>query len=349
MDHWVITGGMLAVIIGLMIFMEGLKLGLMPFGETIGNTLPKKSPLGVVLFIAFLLGIGVTFAEPAIGALQAVGAIVNVEKAPYLYTLLNDWTDVLVLMVGAGVGLAAVLGTLRFLYGWSLKPMIYLALIPTLGMTMYCVMDSELSKTLGLAWDCGAVTTGPITVPLVLSLGIGIAAAGGKGGSSLSGFGIVTLASLFPIIAVMGLSIYVASTVTPAEIIQSVQAAAMAPSPLQWYETTPAVEIIGGTRAIVPLVIFLLLVLKVVLRENIHDARIVIYGLSLSLVGMIVFNVGLSYGLAKLGGQSGSLVPAAFAQLENVTDSPLYIYPVGILIALFFAWILDFPEGLLPL
>ena len=341
-DHWVITGGMLAVIIGLMIFMEGLKLGLMPFGETIGNTLPKKSPLGVVLFIAFLLGIGVTFAEPAIGALQAVGAIVNVEKAPYLYTLLNNWTDVLVLVVGAGVGLAAVLGTLRFLYGWSLKPMIYLALIPTLGMTIYCLMDSELSKTLGLAWDCGAVTTGPVTVPLVLSLGIGIATAGGKGGTSLSGFGIVTLASLFPIIAVMGLSIYVASTVTPTEIIQSVQAAAMAPSPLQWYEKTPAVEIIGGTRAIVPLVIFLLLVLKVVLRENIHDARIVIYGLSLSLIGMIVFNLGLSYGLAKLGGQSGSLVPAAFAQLENVKDSPLYIYPVGILIALFFAWILGF-------
>ncbi len=341
-DHWVITGGMLAVIIGLMIFMEGLKLGLMPFGETIGNTLPKKSPLGVVLLIAFLLGIGVTFAEPAIGALQAVGAIVNVEKAPYLYTLLNNWTDVLVLVVGAGVGLAAVLGTLRFLYGWSLKPMIYLTMIPIVGMTVYCLMDSELNKTLGLAWDCGAVTTGPITVPLVLSLGIGIAAAGGKGGSSLSGFGIVTLASLFPIIAVMGLSIYVASTVTPTEIIQSVQAAAMAPSPLQWYEKTPAVEIIGGTRAIVPLVLFLLLVLKVVLREKIHDAQIVIYGLSLSLIGMIIFNLGLSYGLAKLGGQSGSLVPAAFAQLENVTDSPLYIYPVGILIALFFSWILGF-------
>ncbi len=59
-EHWIITGGMFAVLLGLMVFMEGLKLGLMPFGEIIGNNLPKKSKLGVMLFIAFLLGIGVT-------------------------------------------------------------------------------------------------------------------------------------------------------------------------------------------------------------------------------------------------------------------------------------------------
>ena len=147
-----------------------------------------------MLLIAFLLGIGVTFAEPAIGALQAVGSIVNVEKAPFLRTLLGEWAGTLVLVVGMGVGLAAVLGTSRFLYNWSLKPMIYMALVPTIGLTVYCMQDPDLAKILGLAWDCGAVTTGPVTVPLVLALGIGIAASGGKGDSSLSGFGIVTLA-----------------------------------------------------------------------------------------------------------------------------------------------------------
>lgn len=63
------------------------------------------------------------------------------------------------------------------------------------------------------------MTTGPVTVPLVLSLGIGIAAAAGKGDSGLSGFGIVTWASLFPIIGLLLLGIYVASTVPPAGII----------------------------------------------------------------------------------------------------------------------------------
>ncbi len=81
-DSWIITGGLFSVIVGLMLFMEGLKVGLMPFGETIGNILPMKSPLPVVLLIAFLLGIGVTFAEPAIGALKTAGSIINVERAP---------------------------------------------------------------------------------------------------------------------------------------------------------------------------------------------------------------------------------------------------------------------------
>ena len=341
LEHWVITAGLVAVILGLMIFMEGLKLGLMPFGEVIGNNLPKKSSLGVVLFIAFLLGIGVTFAEPAIGALQAVGSIVDVRKAPYLYTLLNNWTGQLVLVVGIGVGLAAVLGTMRFLYGWSLKPMIYLALLPTIGLTVFCMLDPELNKILGLAWDCGAVTTGPVTVPLVLSLGIGIASAAGKGSSSLSGFGIVTLASLFPIIGVMGLAIYVSMVVSPESIIEASQVVVVQASS-SWMEQTPYAEIIAGIRSIVPLVIFLFLVLKLLLREKLHEPGILTYGLFLSVLGMIVFNIGLSYGLAKLGSQSGSFVPAAFISLENVDGSPLYAYSIGIFIALFFAWILGF-------
>ncbi|MBT5470684.1 MAG: DUF1538 domain-containing protein [Nitrospina sp.] len=341
LDHWVISAGLIAVILGLMIFMEGLKLGLMPFGEIIGHTLPKKSKLGVVLLIAFLLGIGVTFAEPAIGALQAVGSIVDVNKAPYLYTLLNNWTGALVLVVGMGVGLAAVLGTLRFLNGWSLKPMIFITLIPTLALTVFCMFDPELNKILGLAWDCGAVTTGPVTVPLVLSLGIGIASAAGKGNSSLSGFGIVTLASLFPIIGVMGLAIYVASTVSPEAIIQAAQVV-VTQSSGGWLQQTPYVEIISGVQSIVPLVLFLFLVLKVLLKEKIPEPGILFYGLCLSVLGMIIFNIGLSYGLAKLGSQSGSFVPAAFAPIENVEGSPLYVYAVGVFIAVFFAWILGF-------
>lgn len=341
-DHWTISVGIIAVIIGLMVFMEGLKLGLMPFGEMIGNRLPKKSRLPVVLLVVFMLGVGVTLAEPAIGALQIVGSIVDVKKAPYLYTLLNDWSGTLVLAIGAGVGLAAVLGTMRFLYGWSLKPLIYLAMIPALGLTLYGQMDPELSKVLGLAWDCGAVTTGPITVPLVLALGIGISAAAGKGGSSLSGFGIVTLASLFPIIFVMILALYIASTTTPDAIIEAAKMASIAASAPYWYEKTPFVEIIGGFRALVPLLVFLFLVLKYVIREKVDQAGFVAYGLTLALLGMIVFNLGLSYGLAKLGGQSGSLVPAAFATLEGIQGSPFYDYSIGILIVLIFAWILGF-------
>lgn len=335
------TGGLLAVMVGLMMFLEGLKLGLMPLGETIGNMLPLKSPLWVVLTIAFLLGVGVTFAEPAIGALKAAGQIVQVEKAPYLYTLLTDWSDVLVLMVGAGVGLAAILGMLRFLYAWSLKPLIYLSLIPAIGLTVVAMLGEETAKVIGLAWDCGAVTTGPVTVPLVLALGIGVASGSGKRSSSLSGFGIVTLASLYPICAVLCLLLYVSWTVPVEEIIANASAASAALE-LPWSERSPWVEVVAGGRAIVPLVIFLALVMKVLLRERFRDLGLLIYGITLCVLGMCTFSLGLTYGLSYIGAQAGGLVPAAFAQLESVGGSPLYGVVVGVGIALTFAWVLGF-------
>ncbi len=342
-DAWIISFGLLAVILGLMLFMEGLRVGLMPFGEALGTSLPTKARLPVVLIVALLLGIGVTFAEPAIGALKAAGSIVKAESAPYLFTLLNQWAETLVLVVGIGVGAAAVLGTLRFLYDWSLKPLIYITLVPTIGLTLYIGTDPELSKMLGLAWDCGAVTTGPVTVPLVLSLGIGIAAAAGKGGDSMSGFGIVTLASLFPIIAVMGLAIYV-SMVTPVETILASAANTTASETLAvpWHEQTPWVEVISGIRAIVPLVIFLMIVMRFLLREKLPQPGHITYGIVLSVIGMIIFNIGLTYGLSKLGAQSGSLVPASFTVIESVERSPIYGLLTGLLIALGFAWILGF-------
>lgn len=342
-ESLVVAGGLFAVIVGLMLFMEGLKLGLMPFGEIIGSNLPRKSSLPVVLLVTLLLGIGVTFAEPAIGALRAAGQNVSAERAPYLWAILNQWTRELVLVVGASVGLAAVTGTLRFLYGWSLKPLIYFSLVPVLLLTVFFSRDPELAKVIGLAWDAGAVTTGPVTVPLVLALGIGIAAAAGKGGSGLSGFGIVTLASLFPVIGVMLLALYVAATSAPAEIIAAAQAAAGAGQPeAAWFTVSPGLEIVSGVRAIVPLVVFLLLVLKLLLRQSLPRRAEIMLGIALTVAGMCVFNLGLTYGLSRLGGSAGSLIPAAFMQIPGADNSPLYLYQVGLVLALGFAWLLGY-------
>jgi hypothetical protein len=347
-DAGLLSLGLIAVMGGLMLFMEGLKLGLMPFGEIIGGKLPLKLPLVGVLFVAFLLGIGVTFAEPAIGALQIAGQIVKAENAPYLYTLLNDRVFTTILVVGVAVGIAAVIGTLRFLYDWSLKPLIYLGLIPVVLMTGYCTYDDDLRTMVGLAWDCGAVTTGPVTVPLVLALGIGVATAGGGGDSKLQGFGIVTLASILPIMAVLGLAIVLKFTVpvevilAEAEVNAAKLAAAASAGQALWYEQSPFVEVVGGVRAIVPLVIFLMIVLFAVLREKLPNAFIVIYGLVLSVIGMCVFSIGLTYGLSQLGGSAGSLVPGLFNELDSMPDAPLYQAGVGIFITALFAWILGF-------
>ena len=336
--------GLVAVIVGLAVFMEGLSTGLMPFGTIIGDNLPKKAPMGIVLLIIGILGVGVTFAEPAIGALQAFGASVDVTRAPYLYELLNNWTLPLVLMVGGGVGLAAILGTVRFVRGWSLKPMIYAALLPVVILTIYAWFDPNLKSILGLAWDCGAVTTGPVTVPLVLSLGIGIANAAGKGDSSLSGFGVVTMASLFPILAVLILAIFVSFSISPEEIIANAAAAGASASsePLTIWQKTPLVETVLGVRAILPLVLFLMFVLFVVLKSTLPNKMVTVYGLALSIIGMCIFNVGLTYGLGAIGTQTGGVIPAAFMELTISESSPIFSKVIGLGVVIGFAFLLGF-------
>ena len=335
--------GLIAVVVGLAVFMEGLSTGLMPFGTIIGDNLPKKASMVVVLIVIGILGVGVTFAEPAIGALQAFGSSVDVMKAPYLYEILNNWAMPLILMVGAGVGLAAILGTVRFVRGWSLKPMIYLALLPIFLLTGYAWLDPNLRSVLGLAWDCGAVTTGPVTVPLVLSLGIGIANAAGKGGSSLSGFGVVTMASLFPILAVLILAIFVSFSITPDEIIAAAKIASnvVVEQPTIW-DKTPLVEIGLGVRAILPLVLFLMFVLFVVLKSTLPNKMITVYGLTLTIVGMCIFNIGLTYGLGAIGSQTGGVLPAAFMDIPVSESSPIFNLVTGLSIVIGFAFILGF-------
>ncbi len=202
--------GILVVAVGLMFFMEGLRLGLMPLGEEIGSVLPRNSRMPVILVFAFLLGVGATFAEPAIAVLKSAGAGIQPDEAPLLYSLLNDFSGQLVMCVGVGVGFAVVLGVLRFFYGWPLKLLAIPAVAALLGLSFFYTTIPHLNDVLGLAWDCGAVTTGPVTVPLVLALGIGVCrvVSANDADAGNSGFGIVTLASLFPIVAVLLLSGY---------------------------------------------------------------------------------------------------------------------------------------------
>ena len=335
--------GLVAVIIGLAVFMEGLNSGLMPFGNIIGTNLPTKATMPVVLVVLGMLGVGVTFAEPAIGALQAFGSSIDVVKAPYLFELLNNWTLPLVLMVGAGVGFAAILGTVRFIYGWSLKPLIYISVIPLGLLSTFFWLTPELRSVLGLAWDCGAVTTGPVTVPLVLAIGIGIANSAGKGNSSLSGFGVVTLASLFPIMAVLLLTLFVFFQITPDQIIANATAMKDAvSSQASVWEQTPLVEIVLGVRAIVPLVLFLSFVLFVILRSKLANTLVTVYGLSLCVIGMCIFNVGLTYGLGAMGTQTGEGLPGAFIQTTMVESSPIFSYLMGVTIVILFAFVLGF-------
>ncbi len=345
-----ITGtGLALVITGLTFFMEGLVLGLMPLGESIGIRLPRKSPLPVIILFSFILGAGATFAEPAIGVLRAAGASVLPYEAPLLYMMLNRFADLLVYSVAGGVGLSVVLGMLRFLYNWSLKPFIYILVTLLAGITLFSFADPNLLLISGLAWDSGAVTTGPVTVPLVLALGIGISRISGSGDSGTAGFGVVTLASLFPVASVFILGIALnLSAPEPAqpevffskekysEVLpvfaseadyQKAAESALKPvntedsdrkkeSAHSFLISKTADSMIAAARAILPLTAFLLFFLLLILREKLPDPDVVTLGLFLSLIGMGIFNLGIELGLTNLGNQVGNSLPSSFTAVS---------------------------------
>jgi hypothetical protein len=157
----------------------------------------------------------------------------------------------------------------------------------------------------------------------------------------------VTLASLFPILAVLILAIFLSFTISPEAIIEaaSVAKTAVSADPTVW-EKTPMLEIVTGVRAILPLVLFLMFVLFVVLRSKLPNRMVTIYGLTLSIVGMCIFNVGLTYGLGAIGSQTGSVLPAAFMELPVSQISPIYPELVGLAIVIGFAFMLGFGSTL---
>ena len=331
-DGELIAFGMVAVMLGLMLFMDGVKYGLMPFSENIGFNLPNRTTPAVVLGFAFLLGGIATFAEPAIGALRAAGGAVDPQRAPWLHLLLTRYPDRLVLAVGVGVGLAVAVGMLRFFFRWRMKTLVIATVLPCLALTAYAGLDPRLAPIIGLAWDCGAITTGPVTVPLVLALGIGVAAAAGQADNPLAGFGIVTLASLFPAVAVILVGIgLVAEVPDPAALPPLVGAGGTAP----WWDETPAVEFIAALRAIGPLILLLWLAQRFLLGEGIKQRNLIVYGVVVAVLGMTLFNLGLSIGLIPLGNQAGATVPTAFSAASG--GAALYSYPVGIGLTLIFA------------
>lgn len=325
--------GILFVVVGLMFFMEGLKLGLMPFAETIGNTLPKKATISVLLGFTFLVGVGATLAEPAIGVLKTVGNSVDHQRAPLLYDYLINHTNTLIIMMAIGVGVATFLGILRFIKQWSLKLLIFPVLSAVLIVTAYAHFVPELRSIIGLAWDCGGVTTGPVTVPLVLALGIGVARARGASDTGMSGFGIVTLASLFPILFVMLSCIYLYHTGSiNMEVTKLESEVATAGT-----GTIITNALYYAARAIIPLMLFLYLFQRFILKEKNPGGNEILLGVSFCLIGMAIFNLGLGFGLIPLGEKVGAAAPNSFVPPEM-----LYGAVWGKVVVLLFAFFLGY-------
>jgi hypothetical protein len=314
-----VTLGLSCVVLGLMFFIEGLKVGVMPLGENIGATLPAKAGLRIILTAAFLLGTIATFAEPAIATLTVLGGNVRYEGAPLLFDFLNERAALLLLLAAAGVGLGAINGMVRFLRKWSLKFTIMPGLVLAVGLTVLAAIDPVARDLVGVAWDTGGITTGTVTAPLVLALGVGMARALGNSDTGMSGFGIITLCSIWPIVLVLIVALGVSWTgtyMTPAAYA-SMQASGAAAA-AEGTGGTNTLAMIGQSFlsagiSILPLIGLLLIIQRVLLREPVRNLDYVVVGVLFALLGLAAFKIGLVYGLTPLGEQVGSSATLAFA------------------------------------
>ena len=160
-----ILGGVL-LILGLTVFLLGVDIGILPIGERSGAALTAKRSLPLLLGVSFAIGFMVTVAEPDVQVLA--GQIKNVSPA------VNKWA--LIFMIAAGIGLFVVIGLLRTMLSLKLKYVLLLSYAAVFAMAFFCPSEFQ-----GIAFDAGGATTGPMTVPFIMALGVGVAAVRSKG------------------------------------------------------------------------------------------------------------------------------------------------------------------------
>ena len=182
------------LILGIGLFNLGADLAMTPMGEHIGSGLTKSKSIMLLLSVCLAMGILITVAEPDLTVL-----------ASQVKDLINE--KVLIFTVGAGVGIFLVLAVLKIITGRSLSSILMFFYMLLFALTALIVIN-ENTDFLSLSFDSGGVTTGPITVPFIMALGVGIATTIGGKNVGENSFGLVAMCSIGPILAVTFLGIF---------------------------------------------------------------------------------------------------------------------------------------------
>lgn len=203
-----LTLGLILVMLGLSIFVQGLEMALFPIGGSLANALARKGSLMWLMLFSFGLGFGTTVAEPALIAIadEAAGTMARAGAIPESENAQSRYATALRYTVAVAVGSSIMLGVFRILKGWPIHWLIIAGYIVVVALT--AVAPPEI---VGIAYDSGGVTTSTITVPLVTALGIGLASSIGGRNPMIDGFGLIAFASLSPIIFVLIFGIVIQS------------------------------------------------------------------------------------------------------------------------------------------
>ena len=278
--------GALLLVLGMGLFNLGAEMSMTRIGSAIGSAMTRSKKLWLILVVSFLLGAAITVAEPDLQVLAANVPAIN--------------KPVLILTVSVGVGLFLALSMLRTLFGVSLR--LLLMLLYALVFLGAALTDGAL---LSVAFDAGGVTTGPMTVPFIMSLGVGVASIRSDARAKADSFGLVALASVGPILSVMLLS-----------AIYRPDAAASSGTVVEYYESTTALgqsyllrlpEYIREVAvALLPIFVFFLLFQLVSLRLRREALLRILVGVVYTYVGLLLFLTGVNVGFAPLGYELGA-------------------------------------------
>ena len=285
-ETWTFLFCSLALVVGMALFNLGADMAMTPMGEQVGSGLPKSGKFGALLLVCFVMGVFVTIAEPDLSVL-----------ASQVQEIINGTT--LTVAIGVGVGLFLVLGILRIVFRLNLAHLMtffYLLLFAFAAL----IIESGNNGFLPLAFDSGGVTTGPITVPFIMSLGVGVSAALGDKHDRESSFGFIALCSIGPILAVMLLGLFSSGSIDyklPDYTMHSDLGGILHALTAKCKEVSVA---------ILPIVAFFFILQFLVLKLPKKRILQIIVGVFYTFFGLVVFLAAVEIGFVPLGYKMGT-------------------------------------------
>ena len=280
-----LIGGIL-LIAGIVFFTLGAELAMSPMGERVGTAMTQSKKLWVVVALSFLLGFIITISEPDLQVLaQQVPAVPNLT---------------LILAVACGVGVFLVVALLRMLFSIALPP-----LLVCFYAVIFILAFFVPKEFLSVAFDSGGVTTGPMTVPFIMALGVGISATRSDRHAADDSFGLVALCSIGPILAVMMLGLIYnpdsAAYMPPVipEIADSKQLWNLFAVELPTYMKEIALSLL-------PIVLFFAVFQALILKLSGRNLTRILIGLVYTYIGLVLFLTGVNVGFSPLGAELGA-------------------------------------------
>ena len=280
--------GAVMLIVGMMFFTLGAELAMTPVGERIGTRIAQSRKLGIVLLLCFVLGFVITISEPDLQVLA--------EQVPSVPNA------VLIVAVAAGVGVFLMIAMLRMLFSKTLRMLLIIFYLLIFALAFF-VPDDFIS----VAFDSGGVTTGPMTVPFIMALGVGFAAVRSDKHAEDDSFGLVALCSIGPILAVLllGLIYHPENTAyTPSEIPvirDSVELWKYFATGLPQYIEEIAISLL-------PIVAFFAVFQIISLKMKGRALLKVVIGILYTYVGLVLFLTGVNVGFMPAGNYLGETI-----------------------------------------